>query len=332
MNQFALAKSWACPCRFWIGFGVLLICLSPAAAQLQVSLAVNRNMFIRYEPVLVSVDITNLSGRPMVLHDSETTPWFSFQIETQDGRPISPRQSLLTGDAIAIGVGETLRRQVNLTPLYAMDDYGRYRIRATVMDGKSGAFFSSSPVNIEMTDGRIIRQEMVGHPEEGTPRQVTLLSHRLPNATALYVRITNPDAGRIYCTYRLGTIVAYGPPSMELDLQNQVHILHMQAPRTFWYSHIGLNGEILERKAFTQTRTKPTLTRVDGQVLVEGGAVIDEESLEAAQQAPAMSDRPVPLPSGRAAPAIPAAEPEAMPAEEPRRGGINLWPFGRRDE
>jgi hypothetical protein len=320
-----------CPRRFllvsllFFGAG-----LAPVLAQLQVGLSLPRSMFIRYEPLLVTVSITNLSGRPLLLADSAGTPWFSFQIQSENGRPIPTRLSGYSKDPVAIGPGETLRRSVNLTPLYALDDFGRYSIRVSIFDASSGRHFSSRPTNFEITEGRTLWQEMVGHPDDGSQRLITLLAHRLPNSTAAYLRIQDPKNGRVFCTHRLGSLVTYGSPQVELDVNNEVHVLQMRAPRTFIYSHIGLNGEVRQRMAFEQTSTKPSLQRgASGEVLVVGGRPFDPARQEAESQVPGVGDRPVPLPGAGG----PVVAPTAEPSPSPRSGGgINLWPFGRRSE
>ncbi len=303
-----------------------------AQAQVQVDLQIKRSLFIRYEPVLAVISITNLSGRSLLLADQENAPWFGFQIQMQDGRPIPARSGNQRMESVNIGPGETVRRQINLTPLYTLDDFGRYRIRATVFDSSANQYFTSGQVNIEMTDGRTMWQQVVGHPDEGSPRQITILAHRLTSSTAIYIRIKDPDAGRVYCTHRLGGFLTYGPPKVELDRNNQIHVLHMNAPKSFIYSHIGLNGEILERRAYQESRGKPTLVKdADGHVLVQGGTLFDPSKVTAEASAPSLSDRPVPLPSaGGTPPAIPPRE--TVTPEEKKRTGINIWPFRKRSE
>lgn len=302
-----------------------------ASAQIQVGMQIPRQLYIRYEPILVSVTITNFSGRPLLLQDQDNHPWFSFQIEDHAGRPVQTRVQGVGREPAAIGPGETLQRRVNLTPIYALDDYGRYSVRASVYDGQSGQFFRSAPANIEITDGRVLWQQTVGNPIDGTPRQITLLAHRLTNSTAVYVRIQDPDAGRVFCTHRLGPLVTHGRPEVEIDGNNEVHILHMQAPRSFVHSHIGLNGRVLERKAYDQAQTKPTLVREpDGRVLVVGGAVFEPPPEGEAGHPASFSDRPVQLPGPDMRPVQPPGGTDTPPPEEDRRpGGLNIWPFNR---
>lgn len=306
--------------------------LSPVCAQLQVDLEIKRNLFIRYEPIIASVSITNFSGQTIYLEDRGDQPWFGFTIQTKEGRPIPPRMANYSKEPVALDAGHTLRRQINLTPLYGLDDYGTYQIQATVLDPGTGRFYSSAPQRIEMSEGRIVWQQVVGHPDDGTQRQLFLLTHRLTNSTALYLRISDADNGKIYCTHRLGSILNYDEPKILLDRNNQIHILHLRAPKSYIYSHIGLNGEILDRKSFSQAQTKPTLElHTDGRVLVVGGAIFDPTLQENETTAPTMGERPVPMPApGQSATTGTEALPLSPTQDTAPKKGLNLWPFGKK--
>ena len=67
---------------------------------------------------------------------------------------------------------------------------------------------------------------------------------------------------------------------------------------TFLYSHIGLNGEVLDRKTYQQNIKRPVLKQgADGLITVIGAQEYDPVA-EAEKQAttPSITDRPVPLP------------------------------------
>ena len=86
----------------------------------------------------------------------------------------------------------------------------------------------------------------------------------------------------IYCTHRLGRIVSYGTPQIELDASNRIHILQNVAPKAFLYSHVGLNGEVLERKTYNQTGKRPGLIKsTNGDLNVIGAVLIDPEAATA---------------------------------------------------
>ncbi len=271
------------------------------SAQLQVDIKLKRTLYVSYEPILITVSMTNLSGNPLPLSDANDNHWFGFQVETLDGRPIAPRSLNYTNESLVLEAGQKLSRTVNLTPLFPIGEFGGYRIRAAIYAATLKRFFNSPALNIEITDGRPVFQKIVGVPDgmpgAGETREITAMTHRLPNSTQLYLRIENKKGGTVFCTHRLGRLVSYGTPEIILDQKNQVHILQNAAPKSFLYSHIGLNGEVLQRKTYSQIVKRPILREgPNGKIQVIGAQEIDPAAAAAKPAVPSLSDRPVALP------------------------------------
>ena len=273
-----------------------------AAAQVRVDIAFKRKLYVMYEPLIATVTINNLSGRPLLLQDSDHHRWFGFNIESADGRLIPPIIADYALASAAVGPGEKLTRSVNLTPLFPLHEFGLYRVKATVYVAAFGRYFSSPPLAVEITDGRPIWQEVVGVPgTDGEPdlRTITLLSHKLSRSTRLYVRIENRERGRVYATHQLGQFLTFGRPEVLLDVDNQIHILQNTMPKQFLYTHLGLSGEVLAQQAFSEAGSRPRLVKeAGGTVKVSGGRAFkageEEQQDEAATDK--VGDRPVPLP------------------------------------
>ena len=296
----------------------VLLMLSGAGmvkAQILVDLAIKRNLYIAYEPLLATVRITNLSGNRLLLADVEGKKWFGFQIETLDGRPIPPSDPNYEIAPQQIEPGTTIARTVNLTQLYPINDFGSYRIRGTVYSTELNGYFSSPPLTIEITEGRLIWQQTVGVPGmesgAGSSRSISLLAHRLPERTDLYLRIEDKSAGLVYCTHRLGDYISYGKPDVQIDALNTIHILQNSAPHLFIYSKIGLDGKILERTSFDAPKERPQLKRSkEGEVVVMGGTPFDPHAPPTPASIPKLSDRPPIAP-------LPTQTPEVKPNVKP---------------
>jgi hypothetical protein len=272
-----------------------------AAAQVRVDISFKRKLYVMYEPLIATVTINNLSGRPLLLENSDHHRWFGFNIETGDGRiipPIVPDYALAPA---AVGPGEKLTRSVNITPLFPLHEFGLYRIKATVYAEAFGRYFSSPPLAVEITEGRPIWQEVVGLPgAEGAPqlRTITLLSHKLSRSTRLYVRIEDRERGHVYATHQLGPFLTFGRPEVMLDVDNQIHILQNSSPKQFLYTHLGLGGEVLGQQAYREAGTRPRLAKqAGGAVAVVGGRPYTPgEEIEEEAATDKVGDRPVPLP------------------------------------
>jgi hypothetical protein len=288
----------------------LLGAIADASAQVRVDLSLHRSLFIRYEPLVAIVSITNLSGRDLNLADQDNHKWFSFHIESAAGALVPPYNPDYSLSPVQIPAGQSIKRAVNITPLYPLSEYGIYRVRATVFDPESKRFYSSNPpLNVEITEGRMLWQQTIGVPDDGKneagqTRTATLLSHRLPDETQLYLRIEDRENGLIFCTHQLGRLVSFNKPEVEIDAQNQIHVLQNTAPRMFLYTEVGLDGQILDRKQFAgSTESRPTLRRnTAGGYQVVGGTFLDPTKVVQDQTAPpppSVSDRPVALPKAQ---------------------------------
>lgn len=320
--------------RFAIGLAAMvsMVVAATSHAQVTVDISIKRTIYVAYEPLLATVRITNLTGSKLLLADVQGKKWVGFQVETLDGRPIPPSDPNYEIKPIEIAPGDSITSTLNLTQLYPMGDLGSYRIRASIYAAELSSYFTSPPLTVEITEGRLIWQQTVGVPGEigttATSRTISLLTHRLADRTDLYLRIEDKHAGVIYCTHRLGDCISFGKPEIQLDAENTIHVLQNNIPREFIYSKIGLDGKILERLTYSAPKDRPQLARAaDGSVSVIGGVPYDPKASPTPVVIPKLSDRPVafdePMPSlspdkpestaSKKAPAKPSPSPSVKP-------------------
>ena len=269
---------------------------STAVAQIQVELKFPRLQYIGYEPVVANVTITNLAGRDVDLRDNGRQAWFGFEVTGGDGQSI-PQISNVSTEALTIATGQRVTRKINLTPLYGVHDFGTYRVRAHIYVADLNKFFYSPTKVLEVTDARPIWQKTVGVPREedasGNARTYSLMTNRFPDHTSLYVRVENKDNGLVYATYSLGWVIAFDQPQAEFDRSNQLHVLYCAAPRTWSYARVGLNGELISRASFAETKTRPHLVHSDDGVVKVAGGMMDTPLTQGAHKvAPKLSARP----------------------------------------
>ena len=277
-----------------------LVLATAAKGQIQVDLKFKRLQYIAYEPVVATVAITNLAGRDIELQDANGQSWLGFEVTGNEGQPIAPLNGEIAQPPLKIEAGQRLTRQIDLTPLYPVHDFGAYHVRTHVYFADLGKLFYSGTGVFEVTDARPIWQQTVGIPTgvaaAGEVRTYSLLTNRFPDHTSLYVRVQDKDTGVVYATYSLGRAIAFEQPQAEIDRANQLHVLHCAAPHAWSYSRIGLNGQLLERSSVMETKTRPRLVHSgNGEVAVRGG-LIDTPAQSSRSNAPKLSDRPPSLP------------------------------------
>jgi hypothetical protein len=270
-------------------------------AQIQVNLKFNRLQYIAYEPVMATVGITNLAGRDIELHDANGQSWLGFEITGSEGRSIAPIGASSAQPPLKIEAGQRVTRQIDLTPLYPVHDFGTYHVRMHVYFADLAKFFYSGTRVFEVTDARPIWQQTVGIPAGGAGpgdvRTYSLLTNRFPDHTSLYVRVQDKDSGIVYATYSLGRTIAFEQPQAEIDRSNRLHVLHCAAPRAWAYSRVGLNGELLTRSSLMETKSRPRLVRAtNGEVTVRGGTTEAPATQTTRGTAPKLSGRPPEIP------------------------------------
>lgn len=267
-----------------------------AAGQIQVELKFPRLQYIAYEPVVANVTITNLAGRDVDLRDTGNQAWFGFEVTGGAGQPI-PQISKVTSEPLSVAAGQRVTRKINLTPMYGVHDFGTYRVRAHIYFGDLNKFCYSQTKVFEVTDARPIWQKTVGIPADGgaagNARTYSLMTNRFPDHTSLYVRVEDKDSGMVYATYSLGQMIAFDQPQTEFDSSNQLHVLYCAAPRMWSYARVGLNGELVSRASFAETKNRPRLVHsADGVIKVAGGMMDSPVTQTARQTAPTLSARP----------------------------------------
>jgi len=280
---------------------LLLLCVFAPflQAQVNVGIEVKKRSFLRYEPLLVTISITNLSGRDLLLEDGESQ-WFGFVVlHGPDATVLTPRNPDYHLDPLEIKIGETLKRTVDITRLYPITEYGMHRIRGTIYVKQLNQFFSSKTANIEITEGRLVWKQVVGVPDampnSGSMHEVTLLAAQGATHQYLYCRITEPATGKVYCMYRLGHIIDNTQFQAQFDATNTLHVLQLVGPKTYTLSQVGVNGELHGQWVYDAPKYKPLLRRDGTGNLDIVGATRRVETAKDTT-APKLSDRPPGLP------------------------------------
>ncbi|MDD5350608.1 MAG: hypothetical protein PHQ12_10390 [Chthoniobacteraceae bacterium] len=283
-------------------FAVLLGLVQPLHAQLQVSMEIKRHFLMVYEPIMATVTVKNLAGRDVTLADSATQSWFGFQINRADGQLVPPLDPNYRLSPLTVPAGQTIRRTLMLNTLFPIHELGLYRIRATIYYSAMDKYFQSALSNVELSEGKTIWQQTVGVPDgvegAGGTRRLSLLSFRQADYTYLYVRVEDVDGGVVYAATSLGRVIAGLDPDAQVDQQNNLHVLQVGGAKTYVYSCIGLNGEVLARDTYFSAKVRPALRRdAAGRVTVYGGQLqAPDPAPGSGKAANKLSDRPVPLP------------------------------------
>ncbi len=256
---------------------LLVVCGQQLHAQIKVEMGFERRLWVLYEPIPVTVAITNLTGHDLTLADANGQSWFSFEVTTNDGRLVPPLDLNYKIPGLRVPTGTTVKHTVNISNMYAVQDIGVYRLRASIYSADAKKYFSSAKDELEVTEAKTFWQQTIGVPEnagvKGTHRTYSLLTFRQPKFNVLYVRVEDRDSNTIYATSSLGPLIASVEPDFKLDRENKLHVLQLVGPRTFLYSSVGLDGACTQLNYYS-VATQPQLKKdAEGEVFVSGGQI-----------------------------------------------------------
>lgn len=277
------------------------VAISPASAQVGVQLTMKRRAFLAHEPIVVTVTLNNTSGRELLLEDTPELQWFGFQINGVGERIIAPRNPDYGLDSVRLEPGETVRKSVNLNELYALGDLGTFTVRATVYVPSVKRYFTSRPIPIEITEGRVVAQQAAGVPEglvnSGSIHMFSLLTHYHDEGRMLYARVQGRDDGRIFGTFLLGRLIDGAPPQAAFDVGNNFYVLHLSGKQEWTLTKIGVNGEFMGQTKYNAAKSRPNFRKLaDGTLQIVGGRK-ELPVAKTPETAPIkLSDRPAGLP------------------------------------
>ena len=274
--------------------------LSAASAQLDVSLEMKRNIFMRGEPVEATVVVRNLAGKDVMLRDTDGRQWFGFEIMKGSDTPVAPLHPDYTNEMQMVLSGGSIRRRVDLLQLFPITEFGTYTVRAAIYFPETGKYLTSRPQKMDISEGRKIWSQTVGVPASkdraGEYHVVSLLAFQQTKENTLYARVEDEATGVIFGTYPLGRMLTGTNPGHEFDGENTLHVFHMVGPGQYYLSKVGVNGEWFGQTVWHSEKGRAAVRRKEDGRMVVVGATRSSEKAEPGPDIPRLSDRPAGIP------------------------------------
>lgn len=281
-----------------------LVAAAPAAfAQLQVTLELNRNRFVAFEPIQATVTIANRAGKDVVLGDASGRNWLTFNIERIGGGAVLPYEGSPRLRPHVLARGESIRETISLGRYYPLGSLGTYSARANVYFPEFGQHIVSNVRSFAITDGSTLWKDKIGVNKPGQPtsyREMSLLSFQEDDKMTLYVRIREERTGRVLATYAIGRLVLQQAPQATLDGDSNLHAFFLTGPKMYRHIIIDPDGKKLSEDMYeAKNNSTPELKIAQNQgVRVAGGEAYDpnkpEEPKEVVRR---LSERPADTPN-----------------------------------
>jgi hypothetical protein len=248
-----------------------------AHAQVSVELVLDQEQYLRDEPLPIRVRVTNRSGQPLRLGADNS--WLRFSIENIDQSPPAPVgrvSDVSVSGEFTVESAQVATRLVDLVPAFDLGEPGRYQVTATVSIRQWNDEITSRPRPFEIVRGvKLWEQEFGVSVKEGPPeaRKYILQQARCNKNLMLYLRLTDLAGERIFRVAQLGPMVSFGQPEAQLDRPGYLHVLVQSGARSFLFSVVSPEGDLVLRQTYDYSTTRPTLRGNDeGHIFVQGGA------------------------------------------------------------
>jgi hypothetical protein len=260
--------------KFWfalLAFGVLV----QARAQLSVEIVLDQEQFLKDESMPIKVRITNRSGQTLKLGAEKD--WLTFSVGSRDGFTVGQLREVPVLGEFSLESATVVTRKFDLMSYFNFGDTGRYTIGATVRVADWNKEMSSKPARVEVVRGTKMWEQEFGVPtEKGLPevRKYILQQARFLKDLVLYVRVTNFDESHSFRVFPAGQLVSFSRPEAQVDKESKLHLLFQTGARSFIYSMIRPDGEVLSRQTYDYSGgSRPVLKiQENGNIAVYGGA------------------------------------------------------------
>jgi hypothetical protein len=244
--------------RFLAVLAVLFSAAVGASAQVDVKLEFDQSQFLAAETAPVTLRIANFTGGPLKLGDRPG--WLQFSVENVNGTVVSRLSDVEETGSFVLKPSTRGTMRFDLTPLFKLDQIGRYTVTATVVTGGADNHVVSAPAEFEIMRGVTLWERefgVTGSP--GIRRKYVVQQANYLKRARIYACITDVSGGVTYKVVPLGTVVSFNPPQMSLDAQNRLNVLHQYGADDYLHHRIDADGAISVRNIYGSRSGRPEL-------------------------------------------------------------------------
>lgn len=252
-------------------FSLVLLTL-PAGSllfgQLGMSLEINRNNFMQFEPVYAKITFRNDTGKALLFGKSPRLQGFlMLEISGVGQKFVSKRPNKeISIDGLVLKPGEIRSIIVPVNEFYNIDQVDNYKIHAYVSHAMLAREYKTPDRFFQVEHGASIWKKTVGIPDiyaqnirqsdERTYEIRTMYEKRRK-----YYYLVVSDNKNIYGVVRLGHQMGYERLQIEVDMLSRIHILVPVTPRVFHYLSFSIDGANVNNTFWKTSTTIPQLYR-----------------------------------------------------------------------
>jgi hypothetical protein len=264
--------------KILLATALLLALCRGANAQVSVEVRLDQEQFLPGETLQAAVRIVNRSGQ--TLHLGEDEDWLMFSIESKDGYIVAKNGEAPVVEPFVLESSKAATKDVDLSPYFALNTPGHYKIIATVKFKNWDTQLSSPPKEFDIIKGSRLWEQTFGRPNTDTNssnapearKYILQQANYLRSQLRLYLRVTDVSETHAIRVIPIGTMISLSRPEPQLDQQSNIHVLYQNGPHSFSYTVFDPGGEQLVRQTFDYGTVRPRLKMdATGKIFVAGG-------------------------------------------------------------
>jgi len=264
-----------------LGFLLASLLNLPAqvAAVVTVEVTLDQEQFLPGEALPVAVRITNRSGQTLRLGGDPD--WLTFSVESHEGFIVGKNGEVPVTGEFVLESGNRATRRVDLAPYFNLAQPGRYHIIAQVHIKEWDRQIASDAKSFDVTQGLKLWSEEFGvpppagatNPAPEVRKYILQQANYLRGQLKLYLRLTDAAESKVFKVFPLGPIVSFGEPEKQLDSRSNLHVVYQTGARSFAYTVINPDGNVVLRQTYDFATSRPRLrANQEGNFTIVGGA------------------------------------------------------------
>lgn len=254
--------------KLFVLVGLLLCGGSGLFAQVGMSLEINRNSFLQFEPVYAKITFRNDTGKALLFGKSPRLQGFlMFEITGAGQKFVSKRKGQeISIDGLVLKPGEIRSIIIPINKYYNIDQTDNYKVHAYVAHSMLDKEYRTPDRFFQVEHGGVIWKRTVGIPDlysslRAQSSERTYEIRTLHENRRRYYYLVVSDQKNVYGVVRLGHQMGYEKLQVEVDMLSRIHVLVPITPKVFHYLSFSLDGANVNNSYWKTSTTIPQLYR-----------------------------------------------------------------------
>lgn len=208
--------------------------------DVQILINLKHSSYLRFEPLLVDVQITNMGEVPLSLGTTDWRNSWVLDFEVWEAEEKIPKRRLTRRPCLSdqtLAVEETRSFIIDLTEFYNMFTEGNYRFRCVLKSAESRLM--SRIIAVDVVRGielKKVERSLPGY--AGMPRVYSLRYWRRGGRDRLFLVVDAPSERMNYGVFDLGQLLRIENPAIEVTRDGDVTVRHMSGNDVFVVSKL----------------------------------------------------------------------------------------------